>query len=192
MAKHDAYPELQFATPAKFNAWLKQNHGKEDGVWLRLAKKAAPEKTVTYVEAVEVALCWGWIDGQGKAIDEHYSGQKFTPRGRRSRWSQINVGRVERLIADGRMQAPGLAEVDKAKADGRWAAAYAPPSTTEVPDDFAAALRKNKPAAAFFETVSKTNRYAFIYRINDAKKPETRASRIEKFVGMLERGETLH
>jgi uncharacterized protein YdeI (YjbR/CyaY-like superfamily) len=192
VAKHDAYPEMRFPTAARFNTWLKSNHHKADGVWLVFAKKAAPERTITYVEAVEVALCWGWIDGQGKRLDEHYSLQKYTPRGQRSRWSKINVGRAERLIKEGRMQPAGQAEIDRAKADGRWAAAYDSPSTATVPEDLAAALRKNKPAAAFFETLTSANRYAILYRIHDAKKPETRAARIERFVGMLERGETLH
>lgn len=192
MAKHDAYPDMQFATPAKFEAWLKKSYDSVEGIWLVLAKKGAGEKTVAYAEAVEVALCWGWIDGQTRTLDEHYYRVKFTPRGARSKWSQINVGRVEALTATGRMQPPGLAEVERAKADGRWAAAYAPPSTAEVPEDFAIALAKNKRASATFETVSKSNRFAIIYRVNDAKRPETRARRIKKFVEMLERGERLY
>jgi uncharacterized protein YdeI (YjbR/CyaY-like superfamily) len=191
VAKHDAYPEEKFATAAKFDAWLRKNHDSADGVWLVFAKKAAPERTITYAEAVEVALCWGWIDGQGKGLDEHFTRVKFTPRAKRSRWSKINRQHAERLIKEKRMQPPGLAEVERAKADGRWAAAYDSPSTATVPDDLAAALKKNKQAAAFFATLNSRNRYAILYRVNDAKKPETRAARIEKFVTMLAEGKTL-
>lgn len=185
-------PEKHFTTARAFETWLAKSHDKAAGVWLLLAKKNGGEKSVTYVEAVEVALCYGWIDGQGKAVDEQFSKQRFTPRTKRSVWSKINTERAERLIKEGRMRPAGQAEIDRAKTDGRWAKAYASPSKMTVPDDFAAALKKNKRAAAAFETVNAANRYAFLWRIHDAKKPETRAARIEKFVGMLERGETLH
>jgi uncharacterized protein YdeI (YjbR/CyaY-like superfamily) len=188
----DELPEKHFKTARAFETWLAKNHDKAPGVWLLLAKKSGGEKSVTCTEAVEVALCYGWIDGQGKAVDDKFSKQRFTPRTKRSVWSKINTERAERLVKEGRMQPAGQAEIDRAKADGRWAAASDSPSTMQVPDDFAAALKQNKRAAAAFETVSSANRYAFLWRIHNAKKPETRASRIENFVAMLERGETLH
>jgi uncharacterized protein YdeI (YjbR/CyaY-like superfamily) len=185
-------PNKKFATAAAFETWLAKNHDKSPGIWLLLAKKNGGAKSVSYSDAVDIALCYGWIDSQKAALDEQYSRQRFTPRGPRSRWSKINVERVGRLTKAGRMDAAGQAEVDGAKADGRWAAAYDSSSTATVPDDLAAALRKNQKAAAFFETISSANRYAILYRVHDAKKPETRAARIEKFVTMLEEGKTLH
>ena len=185
-------PRVYAETPAKFEAWLKKNHATSDGIWLAIAKKAGAAKSVSYVEAVEIALCWGWIDGQKQKLDDDHSLQRFTPRRPRSNWSKVNVDRIEALTKAKRMQPSGLAEVEKAKADGRWAKAYDSPSNMTVPDDLAAALKKNKQAAAFFETINASNRYAILWRIQDAKKPETRASRIEKFVAMLAEGKTLH
>ena len=185
-------PIVYAETPRKFEAWLGKNHAKSDGIWLAIAKKAGEAKSVTYVQAVEIALCWGWIDGQKQKLDDDHSLQRFTPRRPRSKWSKINVDRVARLVDEGRMRPPGQAEVDRAKADGRWADAYDAPSKMQVPEDFAAALAKNTKAAAFFETITAANRYAILWRIHDAKRAETRASRIEKFVDMLARGETLH
>ncbi|HEX8208366.1 MAG TPA: YdeI/OmpD-associated family protein [Solirubrobacteraceae bacterium] len=148
---------------------------------------------MTYLEAVEAALCFGWIDGQVRmAEEEGWRLQRFTPRRSRSRWSQINVERAEALIAAGRMRPAGLAEVERAKADGRWAAAYPPPSRIEVPDDLRGALDASPAAAEAFAGLSSANRYAILYRVHDAKRAETRARRIEQFVGMLERGETIH
>jgi uncharacterized protein YdeI (YjbR/CyaY-like superfamily) len=181
-----------FASAAKFEAWLARNHDRPTGVWLVIAKKGAPKPTVSYIEAVEVALCYGWIDGHRKPLDAEYSRQRFTPRRARSKWSKINRDRATLLIQQGRMQPAGQREVARAQADGRWDAAYDPPSTATVPDDLAAALAKNKKAAAFFEQLDRTNRYAILYRINDAKRPETRARRIEQFVAMLARGEKIH
>jgi len=192
VASIDDDPALYVETPAKFEAWMKQNHATSGGIWLGLAKKAGSKKSPSYAEAVEIALCWGWIDGQKKKLDDDYSLQRFTPRRPRSKWSKTNVARVEQLIKDKRMQPAGLAEVEKAKADGRWDAAYAPASTIVVPDDLAAALDKEPKAKAFFATINAANRYAILYRITTVKKPETRARNIEKFVGMLKRGETLH
>jgi uncharacterized protein YdeI (YjbR/CyaY-like superfamily) len=175
-----------------FDAWLKKNHDKVDGIWLGLAKKGGTKTSVSYAEAVEVALCWGWIDGQKQKLDDDYSLQRFTPRRARSMWSKVNVDRVGALTKAGRMQPPGLAQVEKAKADGRWDRAYDPQSTMEVPADLAAIFKKNKTAAANFETLNRSNKFAILFRINDAKKPETRAARIEKYVAMLERGEKLY
>ncbi|MEY2419066.1 MAG: hypothetical protein QOG90_1746 [Actinomycetota bacterium] len=192
MASIDDDPIVYVETPAKFDAWLKKNHTTSGGIWLALAKKNGTKKSPTYVEAVEVALCWGWIDGQKKKLDDDYSLQRFTPRRPRSKWSQTNVDRVSKLIKDKRMQPAGLAEVEKAKADGRWDEAYAPASTIGVPDDLAAALAKNPQAEAFFKTITAANRYAILYRITTVKKPETRARNIEKFVAMLAEGKTLY
>jgi uncharacterized protein YdeI (YjbR/CyaY-like superfamily) len=185
-------PDKKFATAKAFEQWLAKNHDKAPGAWVHFAKKNGGAKSLTYIEAVEVALCYGWIDGQGKAVDEQFSKQRYTPRTKRSVWSKINTERAERLIAEGRMQPAGLAEVERAKADGRWDRAYDSPKNMTVPDDLTAALKKNKKAAAMFETLNSSNRYAILWRIHDAKKPETRASRIEKFVAMLAEGKTLH
>ena len=182
-------PIVYAETPAKFEAWLKKNHDKSDGIWLAIAKKAGGRKSVSYVEAVEIALCWGWIDGQKQKLDAEYALQRFTPRRPRGPWSKINVDRVAKLTEAGRMQPSGIAEVERAKADGRWDRAYDPQSTMTVPDDFAAALRKNKAAAAMFESLTRSQKFPFLYRIQDAKKPETRAARIEKFVARLAAGE---
>jgi uncharacterized protein YdeI (YjbR/CyaY-like superfamily) len=192
VASIDDDPTVHAADADAFEKWLRKNNASSDGIWLALAKKTGTKSSISYVEAVEVALCWGWIDGQKKKLDDDYSLQRFTPRRPRSRWSQTNVDRVARLIKDKRMQPPGLAEVERAKADGRWDAAYAPASTITVPDDLAAALKQNKKAAAFFATINAANRYAILYRIESVKKPETRARNIEKFVAMLAEGKTLY
>lgn len=177
---------------AAFEKYLAENHESGQGFWLAIAKKGGNAPSVSYAEAVEVALCWGWIDGQKQKLDENHALQRFTPRRPRSKWSKINVDRVEKLIKAKRMQPSGMAEVEKAKADGRWDNAYDPQSTMEVPDDLAKALKKNKVAAANFDALNRSNRFAILFRIHDAKKPETRAARIEKFVAMLERGERLY
>ena len=185
-------PIVYAESPAEFEAWMAKHHDESNGIWLAIAKKGGSKPSVSYAEAVEIALCWGWIDGQKQKLDDNHSLQRFTPRRARSKWSKINVERVEKLVEAKRMQPRGLAEVEKAKADGRWAAAYESPSNMTVPDDFAAALANNREAAAFFETISGANRYAILYRIHDAKRPATRAARIEKFVEMLAEGKTLH
>jgi uncharacterized protein YdeI (YjbR/CyaY-like superfamily) len=185
-------PVLPFASPEKFREWLKEHHATSKGIWLKIAKKGSGTPTVTYAEALDEALCYGWIDGQKGALDEVYFLQRFTPRGPRSKWSKINVAKADALAKAGRMRAAGRAEVEKAKADGRWEAAYDPQSKATVPADLQAALDENPEAAKFFATLTGANRYAVLYRIHEAKKPETRAARIEKFVGMLERGEKLH
>lgn len=184
-------PVKRFATRSAWQAWLAKNHAKSRGIWLELAKKGSGARSVSRSDALEVALCYGWIDGQGKRFDEQYWLQKFTPRRPKSIWSQINTERAERLIATGEMQPAGLRAIEAAKQDGRWQAAYASQRNMEVPEDFQAALNKNKKAAAFFATLKKGERYSFLFRIQNAKRPETRAKRIEQFVEMLARGEKI-
>lgn len=176
-----------------WEGWLDRHHAERDeGVWLMLPKKGNTESTLDYVSAVETALCFGWIDGQGKRLDDAWSLQRFTPRRKRSIWSRINTERAERLIADGRMRAAGIAEIERAKGDGRWANAYEPPSTATVPDDFLEALAKNKKAAAFYATLTKRNTYPIVHRLQSAKKPETRAKRMAAIIEMFERGEKFY
>ena len=181
-------PVKSFATARAFETWLSRSHGKAEGIWLVIAKKGSGIRSVTYAEAVEVALCYGWIDGQAKRLDDERYVQKFTPRRERSPWSQINRARALSLIDEGRMQEPGVREIERAKADGRWDAAYASPRAATVPDDLATALRRNKKAKAAFDALDSRNRFAILYRVNDAKKPETRARRIAQFVEMLSEG----
>lgn len=184
-------PILAFATAAEFRRWLTRHHADHPGIWLKIAKKASGLPTVTYAEALDEALCLGWIDGQKKSFDETAFLQKFTRRGPRSLWSKVNVGHVARLEKEGRMQSPGRAAVEAAKADGRWDAAYSSASTAEMPEDFLAALAKEPAARAFFETLNKTQRYGFFFRLATAKKAETRRRRIADFVARLKRGEKL-
>ena len=183
---------LAFESAAAFEAWLAEQHAQSDGIWLRFAKKASGIPTVVYAEAVEASLRYGWIDGQVKRVDDDYYIQRFTPRRSRSRWSKINRAKAEALIASGAMEPAGLAEVERAQADGRWEAAYDAPSTATVPDDLRAALDRDRAASDFFDTLDATNRYAILHRLQDGAKPATRARRIERFVAMLSRGETLH
>jgi uncharacterized protein YdeI (YjbR/CyaY-like superfamily) len=183
---------LAFASVDEFEAWMEDHHATADGVWIKVAKKGTGIPSVHPPEALEVALCFGWIDGQRKAIDDTYYQQKYTPRRARSKWSKINVEKVAALTAAGRMRPSGLAEVERAKADGRWAAAYDSASRIAVPDDLQAELDARPVAAAAFAALNAANRYAILYRLHDAKRPETRARRLTQFVEMLERGETLH
>lgn len=180
-----------FAKPADFERWLRKHHARESCIWVKYAKKKSGIPSIDWNQAVDVALCYGWIDGQAKSLDETYSLQRFTPRGSRSRWSKLNRERVARLTSAGLMQPAGLAEVERAKADGRWDAAYDSPATAKVPPDLAQALAKSAKARKFFDSLSSTNRFAILYRLQDAKKPETRARRLAKFVDMLKKGETL-
>lgn len=182
-------PVLEFADQASFERWLAEQHAQSDGIWLKMAKKGAAVTTIGYQEAVEVALCYGWIDGQLKRLDDDYFVQRFTPRRARSKWSKINVGKAEALVAAGKMKPAGLAEVERAKADGRWAAAYDSPSTATVPEDLEEALRAKPKAAAAFEGLTRSQRYSILYQVQDAKRPDTRRRRIEKYVEMLERGD---
>lgn len=185
-------PILAFASPQKWEEWLAKNHSASKGLWLKIAKKGAETSTVNYAEALDIALCYGWIDGQKGALDEDFWLQKFTPRGPKSKWSKINRDKATALIDAGCMKPAGLAEIERAKADGRWDAAYDSQSKAAVPEDFQKELDAHPDAAAFFTTLDSANRYAILYRIQDAKKPETRAQRIEKFIGMLKRGEKVH
>ncbi|XSG77064.1 YdeI/OmpD-associated family protein [Herpetosiphon llansteffanensis] len=184
-------PTLSFANQAEWRAWLEAEHATSNGVWLKLAKKATGIASVNRAEALDEALCFGWIDGQAKPIDEQFWLQKFSPRTKKSTWSKVNRDHIERLTAAGLMHAAGEAEVERAKADGRWDAAYDSPKNAAIPEDFQAALDASPTAANFFATLKQTQRYPFLFRIQTAKKPETRAKRIRDFVATLERGETL-
>lgn len=187
----DDLPVLPFADDAAWETWLAANAGSK-GLWLKIAKKDSGIATVTYDQALDVALCHGWIDGQKRSFDAEYFLQRFTPRRPKGLWSKINIGKVERLIAEGRMRAGGQREVDAAKADGRWDAAYDSARNMETPPELAAALTKNRKARTFFEALDRTNRYAVCWRVQTAKKPETRAKRVETLVAMLARGEKIH
>jgi len=188
----DELPTHLFADPDALEAWLEENHDSSEGLWLKIAKKGTARSSVTYAEALELALCFGWIDSQKRGFDEQYFLQRFTPRRPRGRWSRINRDKAEALIAAQRMRPAGLAEVEAAKADGRWESAYAGQRTAEIPDDLQCELDASPAAAEFFAALDSANRYAVIYRLNDAKKPETRERRLRKFVAMLERGEKIH
>ena len=192
MSTPSELPILPFASQSKWADWLAKQHDNSAGVWLKLAKKDSGIPSVTYAEALDIALCYGWIDGQKNSFDEKYFLQKFTPRRPKSIWSKINVEKVERLIASGQMKPSGLKAIEAAKADGRWKQAYSSQKNISVPEDFQSALDKNKKAKAFFETLNGTNRYAFLFRIETAKKAETRAKRIQQFVEMLEKNEKFH
>ena len=185
--------ELTVSDAAAWRQWLAENHEQPTGVWLVLAKKGTTEPTsLSYDEALDEALCHGWIDGQVQRRDERTYKQRFTPRRARSKWSKRNVGIVARLLSDGRMHPAGLAAVDEAKADGRWEIAYSGQATIEVPDDLTATLDADPRARAMFEILTSQNRYAILYRIDAAKRPATRARRIVQYVEMLARGETPH
>ena len=188
----DELPILLFATPADFEAWLEENHGESGGIWLKIAKKGSGETSISYAEGLELALCFGWIDSQKRGLDESFFLQRFTPRRPRGRWSRINREKVEALIAAKAMRPAGMAEVEAAKADGRWEAAYEGARTAKVPDDLQRELDANEAAREFFATLDGSNRYAILYRLDEAKKPETRERRLRKFVAMLERGEKIH
>ena len=188
----DEKPVMTFALKSAWANWLNKNHGTSSGVWLRIAKRASGIESVSYDEAVEVALCYGWIDGQANSAGEKHWLQKFTPRGKRSIWSTRNREKVLALIAKGEMQPAGLAEIERAKRDGRWEAAYDSPRRITVPADLQAALDGNERAKSFFETLDGQNRYAILFRIHTAKKAETRARRIEQFVQMLARNEKVY
>ena len=183
---------LRFKSAAAFRQWLEKNRTDEEGLWLRFFKKASGEPTVTYAEALDHALCFGWIDGQVKSFDGKSWIQRFTPRRPRSGWSKRNTEHVKRLTRAGLMRPAGLKAVDAAQADGRWAAAYDSPGKAAPPEDFLAALAKNKKAKGFYATLNKSNSYAIIYRLQTAKKPETRQQRMKMILRMLARGEKFH
>ncbi|HSI80352.1 MAG TPA: YdeI/OmpD-associated family protein [Solirubrobacterales bacterium] len=192
MSVDDGLPQLSFASAAEWEAWLEANHDSSPGVWLKIAKKGSGIASVTISEALDACLCFGWIDGRREALDDRYYLQRYTPRRRRSKWSRINVEKVERLATAGRIRAAGLAEVERAKADGRWDAAYESPRRIAVPDDLRRELAARPEAREFFDGLDSRNRYAILYRLDDAKRPETRARRLERFVAMLEAREKLH
>jgi uncharacterized protein YdeI (YjbR/CyaY-like superfamily) len=181
-----------FPTPKKFRDWLKANHAKENEVWLKLFKKGSDTPSITWEESVMEAIAWGWIDGLKKSHDEKAYFQRFTPRTKTSGWSKTNRDHAENLIKGGRMQRPGMKEVDAAKSDGRWESAYAGPSKMEIPKDFLDALAGNKKAEKFFKTLNRTNLYSIYHRLHTAKKPETRQNRMDKIIEMLARGEKFH
>ncbi len=185
-------PVLSFATARAWLEWLATHHASSRGLWLKIAKKGAGSASVTYSEAIDGALAWGWIDGQKGRFNDVWWLQRFTPRTAKSAWSKINRAKVEALIANGRMEAPGLAEVERAKRDGRWGRAYDGARSSSVPADLIAAFARNARARAFFDTLDGTNRYAILYRVQTAKKPETRAERITRFVALCARHETIH
>lgn len=188
----DNLPILLFATPSDLEAWLEENHAGSAGLWLKIAKKGSGVESVSYAKALELALCFGWIDSQKRGFDERHFLQRFTPRRPRGKWSLINREKAEGLIASGSMRPAGLAEVEAAKADGRWEAAYAGQRTAEVPEDLQSELDRSEAAREFFATLDSANRYAILYRLQEAKKPETRQRRLRKYVAMLERGEKIH
>ncbi len=183
---------LRFQTATEFRLWLERHHRDSEGIRLRIFKKGSGVTSITYAEALDEALCFGWIDGQKEPHDDVSWRQRFTRRRAKSGWSKINTQHAERLAAAGRMKPAGIAEVEAAKKDGRWQAAYDSPKTAEVPADFLAALRKDEKALDFFESLNKANKYAITYRLQTAKKPETRAKRLRLFVEMMKRGEGLH
>jgi uncharacterized protein YdeI (YjbR/CyaY-like superfamily) len=192
VSSEDGLPKLRFASHEQWEQWLEENHAAAEGVWVKIAKKSAPIESVRYPEVLESALCFGWIDGQRRPLDERYFLQRFTPRKQRSKWSRINRETAERLRAEDRMRAAGLEQVERAKADGRWETAYEGQKRSTIPADLQHELDGRPQAKAFFATLSSQNRYAITYRLQDAKRPETRARRLAKFVAMLEAQETIH
>jgi uncharacterized protein YdeI (YjbR/CyaY-like superfamily) len=192
MGADDGLTQLTFASAVAWEEWLEANHESSDGVWLKLAKKGSEIPSVTLSEALDVCLCFGWIDGLRRALDDDFYLQRYTPRRSRSKWSRINVEKVERLTAAGRMHPAGLAEVERAKADGRWDAAHESPKRMAVPEDLERELTARPAARESFEALDSRNRYAILYRLADAKRPETRERRLRKFVEMLEAGERIY
>ena len=188
----DDLPILLFASPPDLEVWLEQNQDGSAGFWLKIAKKGSGVESVSYAEALELALCFGWIDSQKRGFDERHFLQRFTPRRPRGKWSLVNREKAEALIASGAMRPTGLAEVEAAKSDGRWEAAYAGQRAAEVPEDLQRELDRSEAAREFFATLDSANRYAILYRLQEAKKPETRERRLRKFVAMLQRGEKIH
>jgi len=185
-------PIIVFDSQDTWTQWLEENHTESQGLWLKIAKKESGHSSVSYAEALNVALCFGWIDGQKGKFDDAYWLQKFTPRRAKSIWSQVNREKVDGLIAEGKMREAGLKEIERAKADGRWEAAYAPQSKITIPDEFQAALDQNPTAQTFFNGLNSANRYAILFQITTAKKAETRQRRIEKLITMLNAQEKLY
>lgn len=185
-------PIIAFETAETFETWLETNHASSTGIWLKIFKKNSGVQTISYAQALDEALCFGWIDGQKKSFDEKAFLQKFCPRRPKSIWSKINIGHVERLSEEKRMRPAGMKAVDQAKEDGRWAQAYDSPSKMTIPDDFLTALSKNKKADLFFKTLNKANLFAIGFRLQTAKKQETRDKRMKDIIDMLSRGEKFH
>ena len=192
MGADDGLPKIAFRSAMAWESWLEDNHAASEGLWIKIAKKGVPIDSVRYPEVLETALCFGWIDGRREALDERHFLQRFTSRRPHGRWSRINRDTAERLIADGRMRPAGLVEVERARADGRWDAAYEGQRQSTVPADLERELDARPKAKAFFAELDSQNRYAILYRLQDAKRPETRARRLAKLVDMLEAGETIH
>jgi uncharacterized protein YdeI (YjbR/CyaY-like superfamily) len=189
---HQGLPVLHLADQSEWESWLAEHHADCAALWLAIAKKDSGQVSVTYQQAVETALCHGWIDGQKAALDERHWLQRFTPRSPRSRWSEINRTKAEELIGQGQMQPAGMRQIEAAEADGRWAAAYRGQRTMPVPEDLSQALARRPQALAFFQALDSANRYAILYRLNEAKLPATRARRMQKYLEMLEAGEKIH
>lgn len=192
MTKQLDLPMLAFETQEEWRIWLEKNHEISNGIWMQFFKKATGIQTIVYAEALDEALCFGWIDGQTRSLDEKSYLQRFTPRRKKSIWSKRNTEHVARLEKLGKMAPSGWAQVEAAKADGRWERAYSPPSDMKAPEDWLKALEKNKKAKAFFETLNKSNTFAIFFQLQSAKKPETRERRLKKFMEMMERGEKLY
>jgi uncharacterized protein YdeI (YjbR/CyaY-like superfamily) len=192
MTKLNTIPIIEFETAKTFETWLVKNHDNSNGLWIKIFKKDSRKKTISYAEALDVALCYGWIDGQKQTFDEQAWLQKFCPRREKSIWSKINIGHVERLIDEGRMRSSGLTTVEKAKTNGNWERAYDSPSKMTIPEDFLKELSKNKKAEAFFMSLNKTNLFSIGFRLQTAKKKETRERRMEEIIEMLAKGEKFH
>jgi uncharacterized protein YdeI (YjbR/CyaY-like superfamily) len=192
MTKLNTLPIIEFKTTKSFETWLIKNHENSNGLWLKISKKDSGKKTISYAEALDVALCYGWIDGQKQAHDEYAWLQKFCARREKSIWSKINIGHVERLINEGRIKPAGLEAVEKAKADGRWEKAYDSPRKMTIPEDFLKELSKNKKAEVIFKGLNKTNLFSIGFRLQTAKKQETREKRMKQIIEMLAKGEKFH
>ena len=192
MESYKGLPILYFETQAAWEAWLEEHQADSQGLWLKISKKDSGFDSVSYSEALDLAICYGWIDSQKGTLDDDFWLQRFTPRGSRSKWSQRNRAIADQMIQQGRIRSAGLREVELAKQDGRWEAAYASQSEIKVPDDFQAELDKNPAAKEFFATLNSVNRYAILYRLQDAKKPQTRLRRMEKFISMLNEHRTIY
>ncbi len=192
MTKLNTIPIIEFDTAETFETWLVKNHDSSNGLWLKIFRKDSGKKTISYAEALDAALCYGWIDSQKQAYDEHAWLQKFGPRGAKSIWSKINIGHVERLINERRMRPAGLLAVEKAKANGTWEKAYDSPNKMTIPEDFLKELSKNKKAETFFRSLNKTNLFSIGFRLQTTKKQETREKRMKEIIEMLAKGEKFH
>src|SRR5438876_1322747 len=192
MSSKPDLPIIPFASQKRWRLWLAKNHAKAEGIWLRIFKKDSAVKTITYAEALDEALCYGWIDGQKRSYDEESWLQKFTPRRPRSIWSKVNIQHVEQLTRADKMRPSGLKAIETAKSDGRWERGYDSPGTATAPEDFLKELSKDKKAKAFFETLNKANTYAIVWRLQTAKKPETRTKLMKTILAMLAKGEKFH